>query len=228
MKQTITKQNKHLLEEQFRNLSVDEFSEFMHDDNKENAKSVMGIVHQNIDENSKKIFMNVAKREYQNRGFALLDKMDDFFKEQNTQNKLNEVNEDIIEIDEVELDTTTALLESVKNSNINSTSFFAKSKMLDDISETLDIPRQDIENYLDTKIINENTVYENEIYTKIQDALNTIKPVTKPQIKMEMSESQIWLEIKANEDWLLESKIKTYLTAKKNEYQKLSVVEKSI
>lgn len=204
---TINHNNKHIIEEQFSVLTKNEFNEFMHDDEK-NPKTTLGHVFKMIDKDSKQVFFQIARNER--------DKRKHVYKV---------IKEDI----NLGIDTTTALLEAVKNSNINTVSFFTKSKMLDDISEIIDIPRNKIEKYLNQDtVINENIIYENLLYTQIQEALKIIRPVHAPQIKMDMNESTIWEEVRNNEDQLLENKIKIYLSAKKNEYKKLSRAEKSI
>jgi len=229
MNQTITEQNKHLLQEHFSNLSQKEFSEFIYD-NEQKPKTTMGIVHNSIDENSKKIFKQVAAEEYKNRGFEILDKFEKSRKQRNNLNEeVIENKEQITEV-KIDIDTDTALLECIKQSNINDISFFAKSKMLNKISEITNLNREEIEDYLDSsKIINESEVQlENERYNKIKNALKIILPVKEPELKIDMNESQIWQEIRANEDCLLESKIKTYLSTKENEYQKKTIAHKSV
>lgn len=131
---------------------------------------------------------------------------------------------------ELYLNTDTSLLEAIKESDISNMSFFAKSRLLDTIEEKLGLNVNEIEEYISNQntTINENVALENTAYNKITEAIKVIQPIQKPDIKMSMTESQIWAEIKNNEDWLLESKLKNYLTAKSNEYQKKEVINKII
>lgn len=219
--QTITDQNKHILEEEFKKLTDQEFNEFIHDDDTKdgNPVTVLGTVFKNIDDKSKKIFMEVAVEENAKRGYWSLD-----------QNDNDNTNDTTAETEiEIDLDTDTALLQAIKSSNLKNMSIFKKSRILEQIEDSTNINRNRIEGYLEqNNTINETVAHDDAFFTQIQESLRIINPVNKPEISVTMTESQIWSVIRENEDWLLESKLKTHHKAKSNEYKAKTKAHKAV
>ena len=221
-KTTLNQENRFLLDKELRKLTDGELY-ILVNSNDQDCDEVLCHLYKMFDEPGQKFFIKILQQEFKQRGLDHLDIKPNL-------KESEELEEEFIEPEpELNIDTNTSLIETIKSSNINNISFFAKSKLLNDISEKIGISREFIEFNLDKpQIINENVVINNSIYNKLQDAISVIQPVRKPELRLEMSESQLWLEIRDNEDWLLESKIKSYLSAQKNKYKTLSIAEKSI
>lgn len=218
---TINKENRFILDTELETMTDGEFYLMLHKDF-ETEDFVLGHVYRYLTKESKAYMLSVLKQEMKFRGLELdlpdiIKQAKDITDEQEPQTVTETVT-----MKEVNFDTKTALLEAIKSSDINQQSIFAKSRVIDQITEKIDLTSQEIEDYLSSSstIINEAATTENAIFTQIKDALIVIQPVHKPTLKIDMTESQIWSEISNNQDWLLESKIKTYLTAKRLEYKK--------